>query len=69
MPFLRIDQDKLEENLATTEKGGVANVEYSLEDAQKVIAARPSKASVAAARSQKAGACSGRHAVSMRMTF
>ena len=38
VPFLRIDQDNLEQNLATTEKGGVANVEYSLEDAQKVVA-------------------------------
>jgi ribose transport system substrate-binding protein len=37
VPFLRIDQDNLEENLATTEAGGVANVEYSLEDAQKVV--------------------------------
>jgi ribose transport system substrate-binding protein len=39
VPFLRIDQDNLEENLADTEPGGVANVEYSLEDAQAVIAA------------------------------
>ncbi|MGF1627665.1 MAG: ABC transporter substrate-binding protein [Alphaproteobacteria bacterium] len=39
VPFLRIDQDNLEENLANTEAGGVANVEYSLEDAQAVIAA------------------------------
>ncbi|BCH26104.1 ABC transporter substrate-binding protein [Mesorhizobium sp. L-8-3] len=38
VPFLRIDQDTLETNLETTEKGGVANTEYSLEDAQKVIA-------------------------------
>ena len=38
VPFLRIDQDNLETNLETTEAGGVANVEYSLEDAQKVIA-------------------------------
>lgn len=38
VPFLRIDQDNLEENLANTEAGGVANVEYSLEDAQAVIA-------------------------------
>ncbi len=38
VPFLRIDQDNLEENLANTEKGGVANVEYSLEDAKKVVA-------------------------------
>jgi ribose transport system substrate-binding protein len=38
VPFLRIDQDNLEQNLANTEVGGVANTEYSLEDAQKVIA-------------------------------
>ncbi len=38
VPFLRIDQGNLEENLANTEEGGVANVEYSLEDAQAVIA-------------------------------
>jgi len=37
VPFLRIDQDNLEANLANTEKGGVANVEYSLEDAKKAI--------------------------------
>jgi ribose transport system substrate-binding protein len=37
VPFLRIDQANLETNLASTQKGGVANVEYSLEDAQKVI--------------------------------
>ncbi len=37
MPFLRIDQDNLEENLANTEAGGVANVEYTMEDAQEVI--------------------------------
>jgi ribose transport system substrate-binding protein len=37
VPFLRIDQDNLEENLANTEAGGVANVEYSLEDAQAVV--------------------------------
>ncbi|MCG6901872.1 MAG: ABC transporter substrate-binding protein [Rhodobacter sp.] len=37
VPFLRIDQGNLEENLATTEAGGVANVEYSLEDAKTVI--------------------------------
>ena len=37
VPFLRIDQDNLEENLAKTEAGGVANVEYSFEDAQAVI--------------------------------
>ena len=40
VPFLRIDQDNLEDNLATTEQGGVANVEYSLEDAKKVIAGK-----------------------------
>ena len=38
VPFLRIDQDNLEVNLANTEKGGVANTEYSLEDAKKVVA-------------------------------
>jgi ribose transport system substrate-binding protein len=38
VPFLRIDQDNLEKNLETTEKGGVANTEYSLEDAKKVVA-------------------------------
>src|SRR6187402_937069 len=37
VPFLRIDQGNLEQNLASTEKGGVANVEYSAEDAQKVV--------------------------------
>ena len=39
VPFLRIDQANLETNLKGTQKGGVANVEYSLEDAQKVISA------------------------------
>jgi ribose transport system substrate-binding protein len=38
VPFLRIDQDNLEANLESTPAGGVANVEYSLEDAKKVIA-------------------------------
>lgn len=38
VPFLRIDQDNLDANLANTQKGGVANVEYSQGDAQKVIA-------------------------------
>lgn len=38
VPFLRIDQDNLEDNLANTEAGGVANVEYSLEDAKGVVA-------------------------------
>ena len=37
MPFLRIDQDNLEANLESTPAGGVANVEYSQEDAIKVI--------------------------------
>jgi ribose transport system substrate-binding protein len=37
VPFLRIDQDNLEANLETTEQGGVANVEYQLEDAVAVI--------------------------------
>ncbi len=37
VPFLTITQDTLEEYLATTEVGGVANVEYSLEDAIAVI--------------------------------
>jgi ribose transport system substrate-binding protein len=37
VPFLRIDQENLEANLETTEKGGVANVEYELEDALAVI--------------------------------
>jgi ribose transport system substrate-binding protein len=38
VPFLRIDQDNLEANLANTKAGGVANVEDTLEDAQAVIA-------------------------------
>lgn len=38
VPFLQIDQDNLEANLANTEKGGVANVEYSLEDAIATVA-------------------------------
>lgn len=40
VPFLRIDQDNLEASLATTEKGGVANVEYTAEDAAKVVAGK-----------------------------
>ena len=39
VPFLQIDQDNLEENLKNTEAGGVANVEYSLDDAKASIAA------------------------------
>lgn len=38
VPFLKIEQDGLEAALETTPEGGVANVEYSLEDAQEVIA-------------------------------
>ncbi|MEM6761810.1 MAG: ABC transporter substrate-binding protein [Pseudomonadota bacterium] len=38
VPFLRIDQDNLEENLAKTQPGGVSNVLYTLDDAKKVIA-------------------------------
>ena len=37
VPFLRIDQGTLEESLANTEPGGVANTEYSLDDAKKVV--------------------------------
>jgi ribose transport system substrate-binding protein len=40
VPFLQIDQANLEDNLKTTEKGGVANVEYSAEDAAKVVAGK-----------------------------
>jgi ribose transport system substrate-binding protein len=39
VPFLRIDQDTLEANLANTQAGGVANVEYSQADAIAVIEA------------------------------
>ncbi|WP_196260833.1 ABC transporter substrate-binding protein [Pelagibacterium limicola] len=39
VPFLTITQDTLEEALETTPEGGVANVEYSLDDAKAVIAA------------------------------
>jgi ribose transport system substrate-binding protein len=37
VPFLSISQDSLEEDLANTPEGGVANVEYTLEDAIEVI--------------------------------
>lgn len=37
VPFLEISQDTLEESLANTQAGGVANVEYSLEDSLAVI--------------------------------
>jgi ribose transport system substrate-binding protein len=40
VPFLQINQDTLEESLATTEAGGVANVEYSLDDAKSVVAGK-----------------------------
>jgi ribose transport system substrate-binding protein len=40
VPFLKITQDTLEERLATTQPGGVANVEYSLEDASAVVAGK-----------------------------
>jgi ribose transport system substrate-binding protein len=39
VPFLRIDQDNLEANLASTQAGGVANVEYSQAEAIAVIEA------------------------------
>lgn len=38
VPFLTVEQSNLEERLKQTEKGGVTNLEYSLADAQKVIA-------------------------------
>ena len=38
VPFLTITQDTLEESLANTEAGGVANVEYSQDEAKAVIA-------------------------------
>ena len=37
VPFLEIQQDGLDAALETTPEGGVANVEYSLEDAKAVI--------------------------------
>ena len=37
VPFLSISQDSLDADLATTPAGGVANVEYSMEDAIAVI--------------------------------
>jgi ribose transport system substrate-binding protein len=37
VPFLEISQESLEEDLANTPEGGVANVEYTLEDAVAVI--------------------------------
>lgn len=38
VPFLKITQDTLDESLASTPEGSVANVTYTLGDAQKVIA-------------------------------
>ncbi|WP_372922575.1 ABC transporter substrate-binding protein [Roseovarius sp.] len=38
VPFLRVTQDTLEEALATTPEGSVANVTYTLDDAKEVIA-------------------------------
>ncbi|PHP65791.1 ABC transporter substrate-binding protein [Zhengella mangrovi] len=38
VPFLKITQDTLDESLANTPEGSVANVTYSLDDAKKVIA-------------------------------
>ncbi|WP_019997682.1 ABC transporter substrate-binding protein [Aureimonas ureilytica] len=40
VPFLSIDQAGLEEAIKNTQKGGVANVEYSLDDAKRVIAGK-----------------------------
>ena len=38
VPFLSIDQAGLDAALETTPEGGVANVEYTLDDAKAVIA-------------------------------
>ncbi|MFW2541213.1 ABC transporter substrate-binding protein [Primorskyibacter sp. 2E107] len=38
VPFLKITQDTLDEALANTPEGSVANVTYTLDDAQQVIA-------------------------------
>ena len=40
VPFLKIDQAGLDEGLASTPEGGVANVDYSLDDAMAVIAGK-----------------------------
>ena len=37
VPFLQITQDTLEDSLVSTQEGGVANVEYSAEDAIAVV--------------------------------
>ncbi|MEP2706380.1 MAG: ABC transporter substrate-binding protein [Roseibium sp.] len=39
VPFLKVTQDTLDDALATTPEGSVANVEYSLDDAKAVITA------------------------------
>jgi ribose transport system substrate-binding protein len=39
VPYLRIDQKDLDTALQNTEKGGVSNTEYTLEDAEKAVAA------------------------------
>lgn len=38
VPFLKITDDTLDDQLASTPVGSVANVAYSLEDAKAVIA-------------------------------
>jgi ribose transport system substrate-binding protein len=40
VPFLQINQDTLEVSLANTEAGGVANLEYSLNDAKAVVSGK-----------------------------
>jgi ribose transport system substrate-binding protein len=40
VPFLSVEQGNLDQRLNQTEKGGVTNVEYSLSDAQAVIAGK-----------------------------
>lgn len=40
VPFLTIDQAGIDAAAANTEKGGVANVEYSADDAAKVVAGK-----------------------------
>ena len=40
VPFLTIDQAGIDAAAANTEKGGVANVEYTAADAAKVVAGK-----------------------------
>jgi len=40
VPFLTIEQANIDASAANTEKGGVANVEYSAADAAKVVAGK-----------------------------